>query len=221
MNVQKNTVQFDKRLDMDWRLFSVKQLIDQHPTYHPLTSRCAICTDAQSKIEIFLHIWELQVYVDEMRARGNGGVLSVSLDRRTNAACGCCGNICLNIAQGSSFLHTKHTYGPQPLAFSLSPSLSHMRLYFSVHQWFEKWQEIHNEESLNHTANKHFLSFPLIWELDIHQHKAVSEFNFFPNYKCKNKKVLQLIKTLRDISGCYAHISSQVTRIHAETLLVN
>lgn len=48
-----------------------------------------------------------------MRLRGNGGASFPSLDKGTNGACGCCGNLCLNVAaQGSPFLHTSHTYAP-------------------------------------------------------------------------------------------------------------
>lgn len=48
-----------------------------------------------------------------MKPRGNGGASSLSLDKGTNGACGCCGNLCLNVAaQGSSFLHTSHTCAP-------------------------------------------------------------------------------------------------------------
>lgn len=102
-------------------LFSVKQR-DQNPMYcHPDAPEVPfVQNDPKSNVEIPLQMWRLCVCVRVyayacgcMRVRGNGGASSLSLDKGTNGACGCCGNLCLNItAQGSPFRHTSHAHMP-------------------------------------------------------------------------------------------------------------
>lgn len=193
------------------------------PPYHPLTYRGTICTK-----------WSSNALADErvnvvcvcthgcgcmrIRIRGNGSASSLSLDKGTNGACGCCRNLCLNITCTRIFI-------PPHKAPTCSLSPCHMREDL-LHQWFEKRQQIHNEESLDAPANCQ-LFYPFAaykgWIVTNKQDCHTSE-GCWTTIKEEKKEKPQFIKAHLEASTTwptYTHPSSQVTCVHADSELVN